>query len=400
MTTTATDTGTGTGQRVITPTPARVLRRALFWIGAALFILLVGLVSIGVAGSGAGGTALSPTNAAPGGAKAVAEVLRQQGVTVTATDSLVNTTATIDDPADTTLVIYDADLYLTDDQLAQAVGLADTVVLLDASFTELRAVAPGVAQAGVVKGTLKADCSLPAVTAAGKVSGAGSGYRVTDDSLGATECLGSGDRVYSLVQLPKASGTLTLLGATDALTNDKVIENGNAALALTLLGAHHELVWYLPTYADLPTDQPRDLGSLTPGWVIPVMVLLVITFLAAAIWRGRRLGPLVVENLPVTVRASETMLGRARLYERSSSRLRALDSLRIGAIGRLATACGLPRVASVDEVVAGVASVSGRQVGEVRRLLVDDIPNSDRDLVALSDALLVLEHDVAKAVRQ
>lgn len=387
------------GQRVVTPTTGRVFRRALFWIGAALFILLVGIVSVGVAGSGAGGTALSSTNPAPGGAMAVAEVLRQQGVVVTATDSLKDTAAAIDDPSDTTLVLYDPDLYLTDDQLSQAVRLADTVILVDASFTELRAVAPGVAQAGIVTGTLKADCTLPAVTAAGKVSGGGSGYRVTDESLDSTSCLGSGDRVFSLVRLPKDGGTLTLLGATDALTNDKVIENGNAALALTLLGAHHDLIWYIPTYADLPTDQPQDLGSLTPGWVIPVMVLLVITFLVAAIWRGRRLGPLVVENLPVTVRASETMLGRARLYERSSSRLRALDSLRIGAIGRLAALCGLPRVASVDEVVAGVASVTGRQVGDVRRLLVDDIPNSDRDLVALSDALLILEHEVARALR-
>lgn len=384
----------------MTPTTGRVLRRTLFWIGAAVFVLIVGVISIGVAGSGAGGVDLSSTNAAPGGAMAVAEVLRQQGVTVTATDSLEQTSAAIRDAADTTLLLYDPDLYLTDAQLRQAVGLAGTVVLVDGSFTELRTVAPGVAQAGLVKGTLRADCSLPAVAAAGKISAGGSGYRVIDDSLDAVSCLGSGDRVYSLVQVARDGGTLTLLGATDALTNDKVIQDGNAAFALNLLGAHHDLVWYIPTFADVPaSDGGVDLARLTPGWVIPVMTLLMITFLAAAIWRGRRLGPLVVENLPVTVRASETMLGRARLYERSSSRLRALDSLRIGAIGRLAALIGLPRVASLDEVISGVATVTGRQVDEVRRLLVDDIPNSDHELVALSDALLVLDNDVARALR-
>ena len=398
---TATATAADVGQRVVTPTPARALRRALFWIAAALFVAAIGVISIGVAGSGAGGVALSSTNAAPDGAKAIAEVLRQRDVTVTATDSLTQTTAAIDNPADTTLLVYDADLYLTGEQLSTAIGLADTVVLVNASFTQLRAVAPGVAQAGVVAGTRTTDCSLPAVTAAGKVSGGGFGYRVTDATLTATSCLGSGDRVFSLVQVdnPATGGTLTLLGATDALTNEKVIENGNAAFALTLLGAHHNLVWYIPTLADLPATGEQDLASLTPGWVIPVMLLLVITFIAAASWRGRRLGPLVVENLPVTVRASETMLGRARLYERSSSRLRALDSLRIGAIGRLAAQCGLPRVASVEEVIAGVASVSARQLGDVRRLLVDDIPHTDRDLVDLSDALLVLEHDVTRALK-
>jgi hypothetical protein len=133
--------------------------------------------------------------------------------------------------------------------------------------------------------------------------------------------------------------------------------------------------------------------------VLAVVALLIATFVAAAVWRGRRFGALVIENLPVTVKASETMLGRARLYEKSSARLRALDALRIGAIQRLASACGLPRAAGVDEVVAAVASVTGAQVGDIRRLLVDDVPGSDAELVRLSDALLTLERDVATATR-
>jgi hypothetical protein len=107
----------------------------------------------------------------------------------------------------------------------------------------------------------------------------------------------------------------------------------------------------------------------------------------------------VIENLPVTVRASETMLGRARLYEKSSSRLRALDSLRIGSVQRLAAACGLPRTATVDEVVAAVAAVTRAQPGDIRSLLIDAVPHTDRDLISYSDALLTLERDVARAIR-
>ncbi len=116
--------------------------------------------------------------------------------------------------------------------------------------------------------------------------------------------------------------------------------------------------------------------------------------IAAGIWRGRRFGPLVVENLPVTVRASETMEGRARLYQKSSARLRALDSLRIGTIARLARSCGLPRLATVEEVVAAVAPLTGRPVTEVRGLLIDRHPASDAELVVLSDELLELERNV------
>ena len=121
------------------------------------------------------------------------------------------------------------------------------------------------------------------------------------------------------------------------------------------------------------------------------MVLLLLVFLAAAFWRGRRLGPLVVENLPVVVRASETMEGRARLYQKSSARLHALDALRIGAIARLATQCGLSRLAGVDEVVAAVATLTGADSIRLRELLIDTVPTTDRELVRLSDDLLEVE---------
>jgi hypothetical protein len=283
-------------------------------------------------------------------------------------------------------------------KLEQAVGLAEHVVLADATFGELRAVAPEVAQAGFVDELLEADCDVPTVERAETVSGDGSGFRVIDDTADATSCLGSGDDVFSLVELPRGSGRLTILGATGALTNELIIHDGNAAFALGLLGETETLVWYVPTFADLENTGPETMGELTPAWVTPALSLLVITFIVAAVWRGRRLGPLVIENLPVTVRSSETMLGRARLYERSSSRLRALDALRIGSIQRLGAACGLPRVASVDEVITAVASITGSRPADIRRLLVDAVPQSDHDLIALSDALLTLERDIARLI--
>jgi len=141
------------------------------------------------------------------------------------------------------------------------------------------------------------------------------------------------------------------------------------------------------------------IGDLTPLWVTPVLSLLVVTVLAAAIWQGRRFGPLVIENLPVTVRASETMMGRARLYERAGARQRALDALRIGTVQRLTAVCGLPRVASVDDVVAAVAILTGAGVSDIRHLLIDAVPSSDRDLVGLSDELLTLERRAIAALR-
>ena len=101
--------------------------------------------------------------------------------------------------------------------------------------------------------------------------------------------------------------------------------------------------------------------------------------------------------MPVTVRASETLEGRARLYQKASARGHALDALRIGTISRLAVLCGLPTLATVDEVIAAVAAITGRALPELRSLLLDDVPSSDAQLVRLSDGLRLLEDEVAKA---
>lgn len=363
----------------------------MFWVVAALVAIVLAFGALALSGSSSGGRPYDPESPAPQGTMALVEVLRQQGVQVIVTHSLAATRAAASVVTETTLVIDD-DGYLDDDQLTEATRLAETTVVLAPDFLQLDAIAPEVAQAGAVSGTVKADCDLGAVTRAGRVTVDGDGYRVIDDDADATECLGSGDDVASLVGLDRGTTRLWILGALEALTNERIIEDGNAAFALGLLGEHDRLVWYVPSIDDLPPG--GTIAELTPGWVVPVMSLLGLTVIVAAFWRGRRLGPLVVENLPVTVPASETMQGRARLYARSSARLRVLDALRVGTIQRLAVRCGLPSTATVDEVVTAVASLTGRAVPEVRRLLVDADPTTDRDLVALSDDLLTLEHDV------
>ncbi len=387
--------------RDITPTVGRTLRRSVFWVVIALVLLLIAIAGLGLRGSAVAGDRLSPTNAAPAGSKALVEVLRSQGVDVEFTESLEATEDAVGDYDQTTLLIFDPDLILTDFKLREAAKLAEHVVIVDPNSDELRQLAPEVEVAGAVLQGLDADCDLPAADRAGEVSGGSRGYRLNDADADAVECFGSGNGVYSLIQVTNASTDqrTTVLGIPSILANDSITRAGNAALALNLLGEHETLVWYLPGIDDLDGTGAGAAAAATPPWLTPAIGLLMIAGLAAAIWRGRRLGPLVVENLPVTVRASETMLGRARLYERSGSRLRALDALRIGTLQRLARACGLSRHATVDEIIIAAAALSGRPSSEVRALLLEREPATDPELVQLSDELLVLERDVAKASR-
>jgi hypothetical protein len=126
--------------------------------------------------------------------------------------------------------------------------------------------------------------------------------------------------------------------------------------------------------------------------------LLIAVVIAAAVWRGRRFGPLVLESLPVVVRSTETLEGRARLYRTASSRVHALDALRVGAVRRIAVLCGLPPHASVDQVVAEAAALTGRPAADVRAVLLDERPATNADTLACADRLAGLERDVRTAI--
>ena len=397
---------------VTTPTIRQAGRRLRFWIIVAVIAVVVAVATMIITGAGSpGGTPLAATSAGPAGSMAIAEVLRQQGVTVTATDGLAATSTAARTAANTTIFVVDDGGYLDGQQLKELSRISSHLILMTPSFDQLTDAVPEIAQAGSVTGELTAqgaaqgaaggaaDCALPAVTNAATVTGDGSGYRLIDTTADAESCLGSGDDIYSLIQLHRGDTLLTVIGTRAAFSNEQVAERGNAALALTLLGASENLLWYLPSIDDAAVPGAPSIGDLTPAWVSAVMALLLLVAIAAAFWRGRRLGPLVVENLPVTVRASETMEGRARLYQKSSARLRALDALRIGTIERLGTRCALPRLASVDEVILAVAAAIGRPPAEVGVLLRDEIPAGDADLVRLSDALQTLERVTATAIR-
>lgn len=384
----------------LTPTVRQRLRASAFWIAAAALVLLLAVGSLLLSGQSAETVPLSPESAAPDGTRALAQVLRGEGVDVTVTESLDETAAAVDaGGSGATIVMHDPDGILSDAQRDRLGELTQTLVLLDPDFATLRSLAPGVAAAGIPDDDpLEAACALAELDAVDEASPGGSAYRVTDDTDVAETCLRSDSDdapdAFSLVRLESGGRTTTVLGATDALTNGSIVELDNAALALTLLGQAPRLVWYLPSPADAAAPTAAELS---PPWVSPLIVLAVLTTIAAAIWRGRRFGPLIVENLPVVVRARETMEGRARLYQSSSARLRALDAIRVGTISRLATRCGLSSSAAVEDVVLAVAAAIGADPRDIRSTLLDTVPHTDAELVRLSDRLLEIEAAVRAA---
>ena len=408
----------GSSTEIITPTVRRSLRRGLYWAVAIGALLAFGLVMVALNGAGRVAERWGAGETAPSGSRALVEVLRDQGVDVIVTNTLeqsraelesaaLNGTEQGDGGAGATLFVGDARGILGQDQWGEVLGLADHTVIAEPSSLALDGLGidaltadtldSGDPEAGSPEGdgagrvTLDAGCRVPAAQRAENISAAGVGYSTLDGTI----CFDAGQAGAALVSLEVDGHQVTVLGAGTALQNDDITRAGNAALVLGLLGEYETLVWYQPSPADLSTP---TFAELTPGWVNPVAWLALLVGLAAAIWRGRRLGPVVIENLPVVVKTNETMEGRARLYAREGSRLRALDALRVGTLRRLAEGLALGRAAGVDDIINAVAAITGRDPRALRALLVDTEPGSDRDLVQLSDRLLELERQVAKRV--
>lgn len=384
--------------RVSTPRLRTTARRALFWVLVALLVIAFGLGTLALTGTTQDKDRLSATNAHSNGAEALVAVLRADGVDVTTASTLTAAARMATAHAEsTTVMVYDQDSLLTEYQYHQLKSAATNVILVEPDTAALDALAPAVDHAGAIAGTVQsANCSNPAARAARTVSGLAQGYRISQSTVDATGCFGSGG-VFAMIQVQAPGQDVTVLGTTTTFTNGAITERGNAALALHLFGQNKHLIWYLPTFADSSVQQDGVIPN--PPWVLWAIVLAGIVLVAAGVWRGRRFGPVVVERMPVFVRASETLEGRSRLYQRSSARTHALDALRIGALGRIANMCGLSARADVDEVIGAIMRVTGRAAPGIRTLLADAVPATDAELLRLSDDLARLEADVTAAVR-
>jgi hypothetical protein len=281
---------------------------------------------------------------------------------------------------------------------AVAATAAD-LVLLDPDDAVLDAVtdaavgAPG--RGRVAKRT--ASCADPDARAAGTLRTAAGGYRGLGDA--ATVCFPAPDGEPGTGALLVVEGTrrVTALADADLVTNERLAEDGNAALALRLLGRSDRLVWYVPAFDDLGGPAAPDgpaLSDVLPPWAGVLALQLTLVAVVAAVWRGRRLGPLVTEPLPVVVPAAETTRGRGRLYRRSRAYGRAAAALRAGVASRSAARLGLARSAGAPAVIEALARATGRPAQDVSGLLYGPPPTDDAGLTALARRLDDLESEV------
>jgi Domain of unknown function (DUF4350) len=329
---------------------------------------------------------LDPTAPDKVGSRAIAALVRDQGVTV----DVVRTAGEAQVPAATTLLVPFPDR-LAPAQLDAVRASGADVVLVAPSPEALAALVPGV-EVTAHDEPVEArppGCDLPAAVRAGPATVGGGSYRADR----AVACYPSTTGA-ALLQVVDGGRTITVLGSADVLLNRSLADEGNAALALGLLATHPRLAWFLPVPEGPPVADERSLLDLVPpGWLWGAAQLAVAAILLA-VWRARRLGRVVDEPLPVVVRSAETDEGRARLYRGAGARDHAAEVLRGATRTRLAPLLGLPVAAERAALLTAVGARTGRSAAEVEALLHGPAPADDAGLVTLADRLDTLEEQV------
>lgn len=383
--------------RAVDTGTSRRLRTGLRWL--LVLVVGVGLLGAAVLIHPAAKGALDPDNPRRAGAQAVAEVLRAHGVDIEVPRSIGAFTDTTLD-ASTTVVIVDPDA-LSPDSARRAMDHARSAhrtVLVSPSTATLAAMdVPATATVYWSSTPVRADCSTDVVRSEVSVQRGVHAYRPADGSSW-TSCfteLAPPGAAPLLTRTDAGGRELVLLGYDDVLSNERVSFDDNAALVLRALGDSPHLVWYVPgdgDQADGVASQPAGLQF--PPWFRPLVWLLGTAVLLLALVRGRRLGRVVPEPLPVVVRAVETTESLGRLYRRAGDRERTAALLRAGTIARLGHRFGIGPSPPPETLADAVSRATGLPPHGLHALLSAPIGGDDRSLLDLAQQLSDLEEQV------
>lgn len=360
------------------------------WIAlGAVVITALALVSTYLTAPRPGGR-MDPVATSPDGAHALVSLLREHGVDVV----VAQTVADAERAAGPDTLLLAAEIYQarTGQLLDRLSDLPGDRLVLEPTARAREMLAPGIRISTEDIPTDDPGCDLPEAERAGVVAlGPTDTYQKVGDTA-LTRCYGG-----ALVRYESGERTITVVGSADFMTNGSLLKEGNAALAMNLAGNRSRLIWYAPQQPEGESEADAEISDLIPDAVVPVVWQLCLVVLLLAVWQGRRLGPLVAERLPVVVRASETVEGRARLYRSRRARDRAAQALRTATLQRLSPRLGLGPNADPAAVVAAVGRryAGGDQAAQYT--LFGPPPITDNDLLHLAHALDDIERQVTQS---
>jgi len=373
----------------VTPTIAHRWRTARWLLLALVVVSVVAGITTYLTAPRPGGR-MDANSTSSEGAHALIALLRGQGVDVVVADNIAAVERAARPDA---LVVTVQTIHLVDDDILRRLAAVPGDRLVVEPVSRIReALAPAVRRAteGSFGGT--PDCDLREATQAGDVQLDGSDTFEAAGDAPVTRCYKG-----AVVRYRDAGRTVTVVGTSDFMTNAGLPKRGNAALAMNLAGDQPRVIWYAPQHSEGESSGGASLSDLIPDTVKWIFWQLCVVVLLVALWKVRRIGPLVAEHLPVVVRASETVEGRGRLYRSQRASDRAADALRTATLQRLLPRLGLGPNAEQAAIIQTIAQRGGQDPNYVGHALFGPPPATDTDLVNLANALDNIERQVAQS---
>lgn len=367
---------TRTSSRSRSGSSTRSSRRVWTWLGVIAAVSL----SIGAVAALRGPSSsapLDPDSATPKGSMALAHLLEDRGISVNKVHTFAE--ASTADATQTLLIVNTSlisaaaglDLVGTAAKRTVVVGTDGGAATLVKSRTDAE------------PAELTADCHLAEAQAAGTAT-------FSDQMISGTpqRCFSGASGAGLLFK-----ESLFVLADGSAMMNENLAEAGNAALGLNLLSPTDQVLWFIPSPSDLELAEGSATtpSDLLPSWIAPVLFQALLVFGALALWRGRRLGPLIREPLPVVVPAHETDEGYASLLQRNSHPDVAAAALREASMARLESMHDLPSQPNPSLLAGALADRLGQSEESIADVLWERRITTDTGLARLNLDLNRLE---------
>ena len=321
------------------------------------------------------------------GARALAQVLGDHGVSVR--EVTADEAATVGD--DTTLVVVFPSRMT--DSVAKAIETRTNVVYVGLE-EEYDSSAPYLGGLRAQRDwqdprVVTAGCRSEAATRARSLSS--SAYVISGSADGWELCFSDMGITYGYAEKVEDGRFRAIIPDSLRLRNRAITNEGNAALAINAIGRTPKVAWYSPKLTDT-LGHGTDIGTEAP-FLMPAFLLTIGACLIAALARGRRLGPLTPENLPIEVPASETIIGKARLMRSQRAYEHAATALRSASASRIATAVGVAHTADRETLTRAIEQ-RGLLTSRSTALLWGPPPTSEKELVRLAHDLDALEKEI------
>lgn len=363
-----------------TPRIGEALHQSRWIVGGFVLLVLSSLV-FGLLSKPTDTDPLSINNPGPRGAMALAQVLRQRDVPV----RNIYTARDAAQLGRKDLLVVTGMGDLTDKHLGSLTKTPRTNILFLGTFAQANRLEPYVKAVGEsTPDGVAPRCKLPAAFEAGPLHGSRGSLRALRSPEAACYQVAPGS--YAYLQFRRPDGLrISFLADAHTAENREITQGSNAAFLLNLLTRAENVGWIVGSTFQLSADNAADGAdpNIMPPAMHRALILFFVALFVLALAKGRRLGRVVSEEMPVVVHGAETIYGRARLYRTHGAIETAARHARAYTARRLGEVLHLPRGISGAQLCERVAELTGVAPPAVHEALLGTPPHTGTELVNL-----------------